>query len=80
MYRQIENTKRTADIATRGPNAGRLITVSYDDGWEVLLDTKVTVANVEAAQAWLQANGYEEFDPNASLKAKGMVWTGYVYA
>lgn len=73
MYRQIDNHKRTATIA-KGT-----ITIMCDDGWETILDCRIPLGSDAEAKAWL-AVGWEEFDPNADLKAAGFVWNGYCYA
>jgi hypothetical protein len=49
-----------------------------DDGWEDILDCRITFANDEAAKTFL-AHEWEEYDPNAELKAAGFVWNGYYY-
>lgn len=75
MFRKIDNSKYTAHISTKGD----LVTISYDDGWENLISSRITVANEAAGRALLLARGYEEFDPNADLKAAGFVWDGCSY-
>jgi hypothetical protein len=72
MFRQIDNHKRTATIA-KG-----LLTVWGDDGWENLLDSRTQFASDAEAKQWL-GEGWEEYDPNADLKARGFVWNGYSY-
>ncbi len=74
MYRKIDDHKRTATTYEG------TVTVMFDDGWENLLDYRRTFANDGEAAAWLVADGWEEFDPNAELKAKGFVWNGSCYA
>ena len=73
MFRRIDNHKRTAAVT------GNTVTIMFDDGWETLLDCRQTFASQAEAKAWL-ADGWEEFDPNAELKAKGFVWNGHCYA
>lgn len=75
MYRKPADPKRTAAVAPNGT-----VTVSYDTGWETLVDCRLTFASAEAAKAHLIADGWEEYDPNAALKAQGFVWNGYCYA
>lgn len=73
MYRKITNHKYTATV-TRG-----VLTKMFDDGWEDLLDSRQTFSSDAEAIAWLGSE-WEEFDPNADLKAKGFVWDGCCYA
>ena len=73
MYRKIDDHKRTATIHNG------IVTMMYDDGWENLLDCKHSFPTNKEASAWLIAGGWEEFDPNADLKAKGFVWNGSYY-
>jgi hypothetical protein len=74
MWKKIGNAKRTATIH------GGVVTMMFDDGWENLLDCRRTFSNDIAAATWLQMDDWEEFDPNADLKAKGFVWNGHCYA
>lgn len=76
MFRKIDNHKYTAAISTKG----NLVTVIYDDGWENLVDTKIDIKNEAEGRKLLIDRGYEEYDPNAELKAQGYVWNGYMYA
>lgn len=73
MYRKIDDHKRTATIHNG------VVTMMCDDGWDNLLDCRMTFVNDIAAAAWLAEGGWEVFDPNADLKAKGFVWNGYCY-
>lgn len=74
MYRKINDHKRTATVA------GGVLTMMYDDGWDNMLDCRRVFPGDDAAVAWLEADGWELFDPNAELKAKGFVWNGMFYA
>lgn len=76
MFRKADNHKATAFISTKGNE----ITFMQDDGWENLLDSRMSVKSEGEARHVLEVRGYEEFDPNADLKAKGMKWNGYCYA
>lgn len=73
MY-QKPNTKRTATI-------GKDFTVTFmcDDGWEEILDCRMSASSNEEALQILAANGFVEFDPNAALKAKGFVFINGTY-
>ncbi len=73
MFRQIDNHKRTASVKNG------IVTIMGDDGWETLLDCRMTFKSDAEALEWLSI-GWEEFDPNAGLKAMGLVWNGYCYA
>ena len=73
MLRKIDNHKFTAAI-----NKGLLV-IMYDEGWEDLVDSRTQFASDDEALAYL-GQGWEEFDPNAELKAKGLKWNGYCYA
>lgn len=75
MLRKTDNHKFTASIS----NAG-LVTVMYDEGWEDLVDYRQQFASEIEARAHLLATDWEEFDPNAALKAAGLKWNGYCYA
>jgi len=69
MFRMVNNHKRTATVVENE------ITCMSDDGFDEILDCRFGVgANEDDAASWLLANGYEEFDPAADLKAKGFVW------
>jgi hypothetical protein len=79
MFRQITNHKRTATVAfVRRMNA-IMVTVMCDDGFEEILDHQYEVATEAEGIANLIAAGYEEYDPNAELKAKGMVFINGCY-
>ncbi len=73
MWRKTEDPKRTATVQ------GGVLTMMYDDGWDNLLDCRRVFPSGTDAAAWLAADGWEEFDPNADLKAKGFVWNGCSY-
>lgn len=76
MFRQADNHRRTASI--RKDNS---VIVMCDDGWEEIVDYHTSPFAGEAeARAYLVGCGFEEFDPNADLKAKGFVWNGFCYA
>lgn len=74
MFRKIDDHHYTASIS-KG-----VVTKMFDDGWENLLDCRIAFASDAEAAAHLVKDGYEEFDPNAHLKAIGLVWNGYCYA
>jgi hypothetical protein len=76
MFRKTDDHKRTASIS----KDGLTVTFMFDDGWENLLDCRVTVASAAEGRALLVGRGYEEYDHNAALKAAGFVWNGYNYA
>lgn len=71
MYRQITNHKRTASYS-KGT-----VTVMCDDGWETMIDCRFTATQAEA-EAFFAA-GWEAYDPNADLKAKGYVFINGTY-
>lgn len=74
MYRKITDHKWTASI-------GRdlRVRVMGDDGWEEILDHHFDVASEQEGHDRLIAMGFEEYDPNADLKAKGMVFLNGCY-
>lgn len=73
MFRKIDNHKRTASVN------GKMIVGMFDDGCEDILDFRRTVENEEAGRKLLIEMGYEEYDPNAHLKAMGMVFIDGCY-
>jgi hypothetical protein len=75
MFRQIASPRYTATISKTG-----LVTKLYDDGWEDIVDCKQQFSSEVEARNYLSAQGYEEYDANASLKAMGLKWNGYCYA
>lgn len=75
MFRKADDHKRIASVSNG------IVTMMFDDGWEDLLDSQMTFKSDDEAVAFLTKDGiWEEFDPNASLKAAGLVWNGYCYA
>lgn len=74
MFRQIDNHKRTAAIGT-----DNRVRVFIDDGWEDILDHHFDVVDEAEGRERLTAMGFEEFDPNAHLKAQGMVFINGTY-
>jgi hypothetical protein len=75
MFRKIDNHKQTASF-----NAKKLeIVVMYDDGFEDILDYRTACANEDEARAYFDRNGFEEYDPNAELKAQGFVFKNGIY-
>lgn len=74
MFRKSDDHKRTASLSKTG-----LVTVMFDDGWEDLLDYRRQFESESMGRAYLLATGFEEYDPNAALKAAGFVWNGYNY-
>lgn len=79
MFRQINNHKRTATVGFNRRIGKMMVTVMCDDGWEDILDHHFDVANEQEGRARLIAMGFEEFDPNAHLKAMGMVFINGCY-
>ncbi len=75
MYRMTANHKRTASI---NPKTNQVVAMS-DDGWEDILDYRMDFASQAEAAAYLVGAGYEEYDPNAALKAMGMVFINGCY-
>ena len=75
MFRKIENHKITAAIA----NNGKRVTVMCDDGWEDIIDHIRDIENEQEGRDYLAACGFEEYDPNAHLKAQGMVFINGCY-
>lgn len=75
MFRKTSNHKSTASISR-----DNTVTVMCDDGWDTIVDYRADFASYAEAAAHLTSRGYEEYDPNADLKAKGFVWNGYIYA
>lgn len=71
MYRK---DKYTASIT----NTAEVI-VMYDDGWENILAEKRQFSSQADATAWLEGRGFQSYDPNASLKAAGMVFINGCY-
>ena len=71
MYRQISNTKRTASY-----HKG-FVTICCDDGWETILDCRFSATQTEADTFF--TNGWEAYDPNAELKAKGFIFINGTY-
>ena len=74
MFRQIVNHKRTAQVGR-----DNRVRVMCDDGWEDILDHHFDVANEAEGTARLIDMGFEEYDPNARLKAQGMVFINGCY-
>lgn len=74
MFRKISNHKSTASI-------GRdlRVRVMSDDGFEDILDFHFDVSSEAEGVARLTEMGFEEYDPNASLKASGMVFINGTY-
>lgn len=79
MFRQINNTKRTAFVGQDRNTKAWKVTVMCDDGWDNILDYHMEVANEAAGIAHLITSGFEEYDPNAHLKAQGMVFINGCY-
>ncbi len=79
MYRKIEDHKSTAAVGQDRNTKKWMVTAMYDDGWENILDYRMEVASEAEGIAHLIASGFEEYDPNAKLKAGGFVWNGYYY-
>lgn len=75
MFRKIDNHKQTASVNKNG-----LVVAMFDDGWEDLVDFKMECGSEEKGRAFLIGRGYEGYDPNAALKAAGLVWNGSCYA
>ena len=75
MYRKIDDHRYTASVNETG-----FVVEMYDEGWEKLVASNTQHNSKADALAWLAGRGYEEYDPNASLKAMGLVWNGYCYA
>ena len=73
MFRKTTDHKQTASIHNG------IVTKMYDDGFDNMLDCRVTFGSDSQARACLEAEGFEEFDPNASLKAMGMVFINGIY-
>lgn len=74
MFKKTANTKYTASASEAG-----FVVVMYDDGWEDIVSMTMTCADKAAGMAWLAANGFEEYDANAGLKAAGFAWNGHCY-
>lgn len=74
MFRKADNHKYTASVDRYGK-----VTIMCDVGDETILDCHFNRANEAAGIAELIAMGYEEFDPNARLKAMGMVFRNGIY-
>ena len=74
MFRKIDNHKKTASI-------GRdlRVRVMTDDGFEDILDFHFDVASEAEGVSRLLEMGFEEYDPNAHLKAQGMVFINGTY-
>lgn len=74
MFRKINDQKYTASI-------GRdfRVRVMYDDGFEDILSHHFDVGSETEGSARLIEMGFEEYDPNAELKAKGMVFINGCY-
>jgi hypothetical protein len=77
MFRKIDNHKRTASVGF--VNGGWRITAMCDDGWDDIIDFWSPVANEAEGVETLKSMGYEEYDPNAHLKAMGMVFINGCY-
>lgn len=73
MYRMIANHKRTASVHKS------VATLMCDDGWEEIIDCTMNFNSDEEAIAWLLNNGWEEYDPNSSLKAQGYIFINGCY-
>lgn len=72
MFKSTKNEKSTAAV---GFVQGQwMVTVMCDDGFEDIIDYRKSVATEAEGIAYLLDAGYEEYDPNASLKAAGLVW------
>lgn len=74
MFRRIGDHKHTAAVSKCG-----LVTAVYDDGWENILSFRMQHATEAEGIAYLLESGWEEYDPNAELKAQGFVWNGANY-
>lgn len=74
MFRMISNHKKTASV-------GRdlRVRVMTDDGFEDILDYHFDVSSEAEGVRRLLDMGFEEYDPNASLKAQGMVFINGTY-
>lgn len=78
MFKNTKNEKSTAAVGfVRGE---WMVTVMCDVGDEDILDYRKPVSSEAEGIAYLLGAGYEEYDPNASLKAAGLVWNGSIYA
>jgi hypothetical protein len=75
MYRNATNHKQTASI---NPKTNEII-VMYDTGCDDILDYRLPCASKEDAELHLKACNFEEYDPNASLKAAGFVFSNGIY-
>lgn len=71
LYREIKNHKRTASF-----HKGE-VTIMCDDGWEEILDCRFSCSQAEAEAFF--ANGWEAYDPNAELKARGFMFINGTY-
>lgn len=75
MYRKTSNHSYTASLS----KANRVV-VMYDDGAEDILSYRADFDTEAEALAYLAEEGFEVYDPNAALKAAGLVWNGSCYA
>lgn len=74
MFRKIDNHKLTATVTANG-----YVRIMCDVGDEDILDCHFNRASEAAGIAELIGMGFEEFDPNAGLKAMGMVFINGTY-
>lgn len=74
MFRKITDHKTTASVGR-----DMRVRVMYDDGWEDILSFHFDVKSEEEGVARLIEMGFEEYDPNAHLKAQGMVFINGCY-
>lgn len=74
MFRKIDNHKYTASVNAKG-----YVRIMCDVGDEDILSCHFERETEAAGIAALIEMGYEEYDPNARLKAMGMVFIDGCY-
>lgn len=75
MFRHTTKKGYTAEINKDGTRA----TIYFDDGWDEMIDRTIPTKDESEARKILTELGFEEYDPNANLKSKGMVFINGMY-
>jgi hypothetical protein len=71
--------QNTAKKLTASINSANEVVVMCDDGFENILSYRATFTTKAAAEAHLTEGGFTAYDPNAHLKAMGMVFINGCY-